>query len=219
MFYNNSTWDAHTGFPEGDPTANAFDDNAIAPDKTPLLPGETASFVNYTGYAKGINGLMIDVRGLPGTPTAGDFTFKAGNANNLSAWTAAPTPVSISVRAGAGEGGSDRITLVWTDGAIRNSWLQVTLLATENTGLAADDVWYAGNAVGEAGNSATDALVNATDEIGVRNNPRASSDPAPMDDRYDFDRNTLVDETDEIIVRDNRTGPFTALRLITVPGA
>ena len=39
------------------------DDGAVATDKTVLLPGRTASFANVTGYAKGINGIMIDVAG------------------------------------------------------------------------------------------------------------------------------------------------------------
>ena len=64
LFYNNSSFDGK------DPAANASDDAAIAqnPDgsaKQALLPGQTASFANYTSYNKGINGVMIDVAGLP----------------------------------------------------------------------------------------------------------------------------------------------------------
>ena len=60
-------------------------------------------------------------------------------------------PTRITVRPGAGQDGADRITLIWADNAIRNSWLQVTVLATDATGLAANDVFYFGNAVGESG--------------------------------------------------------------------
>ncbi|MDP6634507.1 MAG: hypothetical protein QGG42_06395, partial [Phycisphaerae bacterium] len=42
-----------------------------------------------------------------------------------------------------------RVTLVWPDGAIANQWVEVTVLATADTGLAAADVFYFGNAVGE----------------------------------------------------------------------
>ena len=38
-----------------------------------------------------------------------------------------------------------------------------------------------------------------------------------MDDRYDFNRDKLVNATDQIIARNNRTSPFTALKLITPP--
>ena len=70
------------------------------------------------------------------------------------------------------------MTLIWEDGVIRNCWLQVTVLATDATGLAENEVFYVGNAVGESGNSTTDALVNATDEIGARNNPHSPFNPA-----------------------------------------
>jgi hypothetical protein len=37
------------------------------------------------------------------------------------------------------------------------------------------------------------------------------------DDPYDYNRNKLVNATDQIIVRNNSTRPFTALKLITPP--
>ena len=118
---------------------------------------------------------------------------------------------------GEGQDGADRVTLIWEDGAIRNCWLQVTVLATDATGLAEKAVFYVGNAVGESGNSTTDALVNATDEIGARNNPHSPFSPAAKDDHYDYNRDKLVNATDQIIARNNRTSPFTALKLITPP--
>ncbi len=33
--------------------------------KDALLPGQTASYANYTAYDKGINGVMVDVYALP----------------------------------------------------------------------------------------------------------------------------------------------------------
>jgi len=72
------------------------------------------------------------------------------------------------------------VTLVWDDGAIKNTWLQVTVKATVNTGLTANDVFYFGNAVGETGNSPTDAVVNSTDEIAARNNGRSFDTLAPI---------------------------------------
>ncbi|MCK4276210.1 MAG: right-handed parallel beta-helix repeat-containing protein, partial [Phycisphaerae bacterium] len=145
VFYNNSAWDGN------DPAANAADDAAIATDKTALLPNQVATFANYTSYLRGINGVMVDIDGLAGTPTASDFEFKVGNDNNPGAWPTGPAPTSVAVRAGAGAGGSDRITIIWADNAIEKQWLQVTVLATANTGLATNDVFYFGNAIGETG--------------------------------------------------------------------
>jgi hypothetical protein len=219
-FYNNSAWDG------GDGAANATDDDAIATDKMALRPGVTATFVNYTSYNKGINGLMIDLYGLPATPTLNDFLFRMGiDAEPYGAdlddpdddWPWAPDPIAITVRPGAGQFGADRITLIWEDGVIRNCWLQLTVMATLATGLAEDEVFYVGNAVAESGNSATDALVNATDEIGARNNPHGPFNPATQDDVHDYNRDMLVNAADQIIARNKRTSPFTALKLITPP--
>jgi hypothetical protein len=210
IFYNQSAFDGN------DSAANASDDGAIATDKSALLPGGTATFANYTSYSRGINGVMVDIGGLPGTPTASDFEFKVGNDNTPSGWSAAPAPTSISLRAGAGVGGSARLTVLWANNAIQKQWLQVTVKATAATGLAADDVFYFGNAIGEAGNSATDARVNATDEILARNNPKPSGQAA-VDFAYDYNRDSRVNATDQILARNNPTSSVTALKRITVP--
>jgi len=197
--------------------------------KTALLPGQTATFVNYTSYTKGINGIMVDINGLPATPVAADFVFRVGNDNDPGAWAAAPAPQSITVRADAGTGDSERVTIIWADddwmtptvepGAIAKQWLQVTVLATANTGLPENDVFYFGNAIGESGNSIVDAAVNATDEIGARNHPHWFLDPAPIKDAYDYNRDKRVDATDQIIARNNQTYFLNDLNLITVPAS
>jgi len=144
VFYNDSAFDGN------DQAANAADDNAVATDKTALLPlpGQTAAFANYTSSVNGINGIMIDIEGLPTgvTPEAGDFLFRVGNDDNPAAWTDAPTPTAVALRKGAGIDGSDRISIIWDDYAIRNTWLEVTVLA-ERLGSAEDDVSCFGNAV------------------------------------------------------------------------
>ena len=92
VFYNNSKFD---GINAG---VGAADDDAIAIDKLPLLPGETASFSNYTSYVRGLNGVMIDVAGLGGALTQSDFEFRVGNSNTPAQWSLLATPPSISVR-------------------------------------------------------------------------------------------------------------------------
>ena len=154
---------------------------------------------------------MIDVSGAGQTPTAGDFMFKVGNDSNPTGWAAAPAPTSVTVRAGAGTGGSDRVTIIWADGAIQKQWLQVTFIP-------ALDVCYFGNAIGETGNSPSDAEVTPTDEVNVRNNPATlAASSASVESAYDFNRDKKVGPTDAIICRNNGTSSATALQLISVP--
>ena len=220
IFYNRSLWDGNNA------AANANDDAAIATNKTPLLPGVAAGFANYTSYTRGINGIMIDVLNLPGTPTAADFVFRKGNTNKpygndlsnpADDWAFAPAPTSISVREGAGVGDPDRVTIIWADNAIQQCWLQVTVKATDVTGLLRNDVFYVGNAIGESVNIVGNTYVNALDEVVVRNNPHGRSNPAPIDDEYDFNRDKNVNALDEIAARNNPAGRSNALVLFTPP--
>jgi len=195
------------------------DDNAIALDKTALRPGENAAMANYTSYVLGINGVMVDIAGLPdgGALDRDDFEFRVGNSDAPNAWTEAPVPTSITVRPNAGYGGSARITLTWDDEAIKNEWLQVKVLATANTDLSSADVFYFGNAVGESGDTVGEARVNAADVLLARNNPRNFLDPAPIEFRYDFNRDRRVNAADMLIARENQTHLLNALRLISIP--
>ena len=136
-------------------------------------PGQTATFANYTSYLDGLNGISIDVSNLfvPANVSLGDFTFKTGNVSDTSTWTAANAPDGMAILPGAGTGGSTRIEFVWnTPDAVKNAWLQVSMLATSDTNLALPDQFYFGNAIGETGNSPTDAKVTAVDVIGARAN-------------------------------------------------
>ncbi|MBI2928793.1 MAG: hypothetical protein HYY24_24280 [Verrucomicrobia bacterium] len=208
LFYNQSKFDNNNA------AANADDDGAVATDKSALLPGGTATFAHYTSYSRGLNGVMVDVGGLPGTPTVSDFEFKVGNDNTPSGWSAAPAPSSITVRAGDGTGGSARVTLLWANNAIQKQWLQVTVKATAATRLAADDVFYFGNAIGESGNSAIDASVTTADELKARANVTLN---AAIDNVQDFNRDDRVSSADQLIARSNITFGSLALQLITVP--
>lgn len=215
VFYNNSKFDGNS---DG---ANPADDNAIATDKTPLLPSEHSTFQNYTSYVQGINGVMIDVDGLvnPAGLSLADFDFRVGNAHDSFPWTAAPAPVNsiaTSIRPGEGEGGSDRITLIWEPGAITKEWLQVTVKATANTGLLFDDVFYIGNAIGETGNS-SDVRVSTDDIDATIANPRGPFNQASIQDVYDYNRDGLVGAGDVVIVRDNLTGDPIGIGELTAP--
>src|SRR5213075_2066285 len=111
-----------------DPAANAADDAAIATDKGALLDGETASFRNVSMYWRGINGLMVDLA-LPPAPAAppggADFRLETGDGGGT--WTPLAAAPVVSVRPGAGASGTDRVTLILPEGAVRNTWLRVTV--------------------------------------------------------------------------------------------
>ena len=194
VFYNNSSFD------NSDPSANAADDGAIAPDKTALLPGQTGSFANYTSYDKGINGLMLDANALQNgaSITASDFAFNVST-DGIN-WTPAPAVDSVIVRPGMGIGGSDRVEIIFPDYAITNEWLQVTMNASANTGLATADVFYFGSLVGGTGQHDNQAIVNTTD-IAIAK--LASNTSADLTSISDFNRSGLTNITDVAIAKLN----------------
>ncbi len=211
VFYNSSSFDGN------DPAPGIADDAALAPDKQPLFRGERAGWSHYTNYARGVTGLMIDVADASAPIVADDFLFHVGNTSDPTSWQPAAAPATVTVRSGAGVDGSDRVTLTWADYAIKNTWLQVTVLAA-NLGLPADDVFYFGNAVAEAGNAAANAQVTTTDLLLARNNPRNFLHPAAVDFAYDYNRDQRVNATDVLLARNNQTNFLTALRLIDLGG-
>jgi len=190
VFYNHSSFDGYHA------AADAADDGAIATDKAALLPGQAATFANVTSFAKGINGVMVDIAGLPEgvALTADDFEI-GGNGT---------PPATVSVRRGAGAGGSDRVTLTWPDYnpltdpptmAVGNGWLRVTVKANGRTGLAAPDVFSFGNLIGEVGDSSSAAgwRVNAIDLGAVK---RALNASATITGTTDFNRDGRTNALD-----------------------
>jgi len=192
-FYNHSALDGNNA------GATSADDAAVAADKQALLAGGAASFATVTSYGRGINGVMVDVAGLPleRTPTASDFVLETLNGSTWSAVGAAPT---VSVRRNAGTSGSDRVTLVLPDGAVKNTWLRVTVKPTVNTGLKQPDVFTFGNLVGETG-AAPALAVNVNDVADTRANFGRTT-PAALN-RFDFDRDGAIDADDVVLVRLN----------------
>ena len=193
IFYNNS------GFDGGDPAANPADENAVATDKTALFPGQSATFGNYTSYTRGINGIIVDLAGEHGTITADDFIFRIGNNSHQPHWDYAPLPLSVVVRSGAGANGSDRVEIIWADGAIQNIWLQVIVLDNGNTGLAQSDAFYFGNYVGDTGNEPDQVRITTTDVMRAVNHilsdPQGQS-PAAIDSTIDFNRDGRITTRD-----------------------
>ena len=209
-FYNQSNFD------RVNVAADISDYIAIAVDKAALLPGQKASFANVTSFSRGINGIMIDIFGLVGTPGVSDFQFRVGKTGDASTWAAGPAPLSIVRRNGDGKDDSDRLLVTFPSGSIVDKWLQVTLKATSTTGLVSPEVFYFGNLVGETGNAAAGATslsVNALDVIETRTHSHGG--PVPVTNRFDFNRDGRVNLLDLVTVRSRQSRP--PLNLITAP--
>jgi hypothetical protein len=226
LFYNQSG--TATRYDGNNLAINASDDLAIATDKTAYLweAAGAATFANVSSYSKGINGIMYDISGSHPNISADDFIFRVGNNNSPATWATANAPTSISVRAGAGVNGSDRVVIIWNTGAPIKQWLNVIVLANADTGLAQavgypaghGDSFFFGSAPGNSGlgDTAINATVNATDEIGARNNPASLAANIPITNIYDYDRNARVSAADQILARNNATNPTTVLKFLNL---
>jgi hypothetical protein len=197
LFYNDSIFDGNNV------NANRLDDGALATDKQALLPGGTGQFANISSYVQGINGLMIDISNLPTSPTLADYSFAVGTSNNTSTWAPAPAPAAVLVRAAAGTGGSTRVDFTWANGSITNEWLQVTVKANADTGLAAPDVFYFGNLIGcaDAAEPPGVFVVTTADLTATRQDLHGFLNPVDPTNIHDFNRDGRVDLTDEAIVK------------------
>jgi hypothetical protein len=195
VFYNNSFWDGNTPGVNG-----TVEDYAIATNKQALLPGQTATLANYTSYSGGINGVIVDVAGLWPGLTAADFDFKVGNTVDVSTWTTVPPTPTVAVRAGDGVSGSSRVVLIWPDGAMKNTWLRVTVSANDRTGLTSPDVFYFGNLVGESYIDASTGRINAFDSATTRQH---WGETATVTNLYDHNRDGSVGSADSDIVTGN----------------
>jgi ELWxxDGT repeat protein len=197
LFYNNSRFDGN------DPAAGAADDAAIAVGKTALRAGQVPTFGHFSSYSRGINGVMIDVRGLRGDLGPDDFVFRAGRATAAANWLAAPAPLSITRRPGAGNNGADRVTIIWRDGAIKNRWLEVTVKPTADTNLPTPFTFSFGHLTGETGNppAAGRLVVDAGDLSRWRLFTGRSS--VPPVDPFDINRDGAVNGLDGAIIRAN----------------
>lgn len=211
IFYNQS------GFDGGSAALGVADDAAIATNKSAYLPGAgVAVFSNITSYSRGINGIMIDLDGGGdhASITASDFIFKEGNDNTPgTTWVSPPATTAVAVRLGDGVGGSDRVTITWGTGAIRNKWLEVQVLATANTGLTSTDVHFWGNKVSDSGTStpATIFRTTSSDALQVFATLTGSAD---VENLRDYNRSGGVTSTDALITFAN----IGTIRRIDIPG-
>ncbi len=204
LFYNNSAFDEVAG------ASGDADDAALAVDKLPYIRGNgRTTGENVSSYSKGINGLFIDLTSGHGEITADDFTFHMGTSTDPAGWSDAPVPISITVRAGAGIAGHDRVEIVFADDAIKNTWLEVTVRGNDarggfhaNTALDESSVFYFGSRVGDTftRNSAAAAVTSAADALQIR---AAGGTVAASGNRFDINRDGVVSAGDELLARFN----------------
>ena len=223
LFYNNSKYD------NNNTAIGVSDDLAIASDKIGYTTGALSNFSAVSGFNKGITGIMVDLASGIGTHsninlTSGDITFKISPVtfvtttfNQLSTWAAAPGAANISVRLGAGAGGSDRLEITWANLKVTNTWLEVNVKSTSNTGLAADDVFYFASVIGNSGAGDTTALSrdDANDFTVTNNNVVGVT--TPVWNVVDYTKDFKVDANDGTVNTNNvftlryianPTGPF-----------
>lgn len=211
VFYNNSSYDGN------DPAINTDDASAIDTSKSAVLPsGPQASFANYTNYIKGINGVIVDILFPDHTPNSSDFAF-ATSIDGVNNYVAAPSLSGLTVRAGDGESGADRVTFTWADNAIENTWLRVT--CKMSLGLSSEYVFWYGNQIGEANSDVGDYFpdldptqVDSTDVSLISANTATG---APVTNRYDINKDGEVDSTDEAICAANVRPAFMCIGRFT----
>jgi len=217
VFYNRSAFD--------DASAGLSDADAVADNKQPLTPGASASHLNVTSSAAGLNGLIVDIAHVADVDalSVADFQFKTGNDADPSLWADAPAPLSLTVLAGEGVDGSDRVVLEWADNngdgvtdpheAVAGAWLQVTVQANQTTGLEADHVFYFGNLPGDGSG---DGLVTIPDMPLSLSAMHDGANPADTNSAFDHNRDGYVNVADMLISR-SRIGQ--SLTMLTAPAA
>jgi len=211
LFYYGST-----AFDGGATSPSSADYKAIATNKSALLGGQTATFSNVSSYIDGINGILIDFANLPSNAhlTAADFQFKVGNSNTVSTWATAPAPTHVITFVGSN--GDTFADITWANGAIKNEWLQVNVLADANTHLASKSTFYFGSLVAATGLSQIGSTLYVT-PLDVLATALNQSNSASITDPYDFNKDGKVNMTDlEIVILDELSA---SLNLITPPAS
>jgi hypothetical protein len=115
----------------------------------------------------------------------------------------------------------DRVTVTWADGSIIDEWLQVFFTPTPVTPAPPplafpNSLFWFGNLRGETGDGvAPNASTLRVNSIDLANLKRAvTSSAVPVDNRYDFNRDTRVNALDLGAIRKN---VFHSLPLFTAP--
>ncbi len=196
IFYNQSTAFSSSGSAEA----------AIDTSKQPLVSGPSA-FTNWTNYERGLNGIIIDFQNIGSSITASDFlkTVEFATWNGIAVegfvpLTAIPT---LELLHGQGANYSTRLKIVFADGAIKNTWLKVTVKADEVAQLKTADIFYFGHVLAavNVGDTLTRIRVNASDVSRLREN---FAQGVAVTNEFDLNRDGNVDDTDVTFCRANQ---------------
>jgi hypothetical protein len=146
-----------------------------------------------------------------------------GANNTPSLWASPLETPTVTVRAGAGTGGSDRVEIIFTAAnSPKNQWLEVIVKGNDtrgsfntNTGLAASDIFFFGNRIGEDGSGTVgQAITSFVDENGAKTHSGA----ATITNVWDFDRSGLVSSVDSLAARFN-SGTLLKINIANPPAA
>lgn len=212
VFYNGSGYESTSGV-----------NGALDSSKTILRSTnttQTTAFANVSGYARGINGIVLDIAGLVNNSlTAGDFTFRAAPAGTSgsvtpSTWPSAPAPTLVDVVPGNATTPA-RVRIEWADNLIQNTWLQIIVKANANTGLNTREVYYIGHALGEVDGGTPYRIT--TGDVGVVRAAVGNAIVAVGDVR-DVDKDRRITTTDVGFIR-ARVSNTVLLNSITIPAA
>jgi regulation of enolase protein 1 (concanavalin A-like superfamily) len=200
VFYNRSSSSVF-----GDGTGNPA--GSIDTTKIAVLSGQTTSSTSYTNSVNGLNGLIVDIDGLINA-TAQDFQFAVWNGIDSQGFVTSSATPTITVLAGAGVSGSSRVKIEFANGAVKNTWLRVTVLSTTRTDLPENDVFYFGNAVADmmVGNigSPETVRINSIDIAVVRQNQSPDIDSVGITNIFDLNKDGRVNSIDIALVRQNQ---------------
>jgi hypothetical protein len=200
---------------------------ALAPDKVLARAGAAPlllSYANVINTTRGINGIVLDIAGLPAVSlAANDFGLRMSPqgifdaiANPPSTWQPAPAPTDIAVSAGTATAPA-RVRLEWADNAIANRWLQLQVLPSANTGLLERVTLYLGHLMGDV-----DGKILAGAYF-VQNADLAALAPIGggatlVSDARDVDKNRFVLNSDGVLIR-GAIVSGSALKNIVIPTA
>lgn len=202
IFYNQSVFDGNKAAIDAAAVVGTFNDDQEAVDgnKIALRAGigmGYATQAQYTGFSKGITGVIVDIASAPRAPVVGDFAFI--NKGRTGTGTAVVTPSDFKVWVGAGDGGSDRCFIAFTADSLKLVWLEVQVLGGTGKLLATQDTHWWGNSPGDCvidGHTTAAILTNASDAGAVKAGYNSLKNPSPVTSLFDIDKSRVVDAQD-----------------------
>lgn len=193
--------------------------NQLDSSKHALLPGQTSSFANYTGYIQGVTGLMVDLDGNSGTVSTADFEFSVWNGIAATGWQPLTAAASVQYLPTGGTDGANRVQITFANGSVINTWLRITVKANERTGLATPDVFYFGSVMGDVNDESFASFVrgNESDLAVIINNQSPRPNSVPVDSAFDVNKDGRVNADDVAeMLQPGRMSLFRAIRHLNV---